>query len=178
MNMEEQIIEKDSVNSKLDELKQLQLIEDEDTQKDKFLTFRIGNEDYAIDIKYINEIISIQKITSVPNIKKYIKGIINLRGNIIPVIDVRLRFHIDEKEYTDKTCIVVTSINNVHVGLIVDEVSEVLSIPEDKISPPPQTNKGAKSRYIQGIGKDGQKVKVMINLFKLLYDEEKPVMEN
>ena len=159
MNMEEQIIEKDSVNSKLDELKQLQLIEDEDTQKDKFLTFRIGNEDYAIDIKYI-------------------KGIINLRGNIIPVIDVRLRFHIDEKEYTDKTCIVVTSINNVHVGLIVDEVSEVLSIPEDKISPPPQTNKGAKSRYIQGIGKDGQKVKVMINLFKLLYDEEKPVMEN
>ncbi len=147
--------------------------EEEDTQKDKYLTFHIGTEDYAVDIKYVNEIISIQNITPVPNIKKFIKGIINLRGNIIPVIDVRLRFGINEKEYTETTCIIVTNINSVQVGLIVDEVSEVLNIPEDKISPPPQTNKGAKSRFIQGIGRIGKKVKVMLNLYKLLYDEEK-----
>lgn len=175
--MEDQNIETKTASKNMEDIKRAMFLEDEDTQKDKFLTFHIGNEDYAIDIKFVNEIISIQKITPVPNIKKFIKGIINLRGNIIPVIDVRLRFRIPEIEYTDKTCIIVTNINNIQVGLIVDEVSEVLTIPEDRISQPPQTNKGAKSRYIQGIGRIGKKVKVMLNLSKLLYDEEKIVIE-
>ena len=122
------------------------LNDDEDTQKDKYLSFKIGNEEYAIEIKYVIEIIGIQKITSVPNIKKFIKGIINLRGNIIPVIDVRMRFKMDTIDYDDRTCIVVIDADNVSIGLIVDEVLEVLNIDESRISPPPQTNKGAQSK--------------------------------
>jgi purine-binding chemotaxis protein CheW len=144
---------------------------DEDTQKDKFLTFFIANEIYAVDVKYVIEIIGIQKITFVPNIKNYIKGIINLRGNITPVVDVRLRFQMNEIEYNDRTCIIVLHYNTSSVGLIVDEVSEVLNIPSTVVSLPPQTSKGTQSRFIQGIGKLGDDMKIILNIHKLLYDD-------
>ncbi len=147
------------------------LQEDEDTQKDKYLTFRIADEDYAIEIRYVNEIIGIQKATSVPMLKSYIKGIINLRGIIVPVIEVRNRFRMESIEYNERTCIVVITVGNVSVGLIVDEVEEVMNIPEGAISPPPQTNKGSHSRYIQGIGRVGEVVKIILDIQKLLYDE-------
>lgn len=160
----------------LDEINEMLLEEDEDTQKDKYLTFHIDNEEHAIEIKYVNEIISIQKITAVPNVKKFIKGIINLRGNIIPVVGVRKRFNLEEIDFDEKTCIIVTNHNENAVGLIVDEVAEVLSIPEDAVAPAPQTKKGSHSRFIQGIGKVGDEVKIILNIEKLLYDtDEKKV---
>ena len=154
------------------------LQEDEDTQKDKYLTFRIADEDYAIEIRYVNEIIGIQKATSVPMLKSYIKGIINLRGIIVPVIEVRNRFRMESIEYNERTCIVVITVGNVSVGLIVDEVEEVMNIPEGAISPPPQTNKGSHSRYIQGIGRVGEVVKIILDIQKLLYDEHEMKKEN
>ena len=154
------------------------LQEDEDTQKDKYLTFRIADEDYAIEIRYVNEIIGIQKATSVPMLKSYIKGIINLRGIIVPVIAVRNRFRMESIEYNERTCIVVITVGNVSVGLIVDEVEEVMNIPEGAISPPPQTNKGSHSRYIQGIGRVGEVVKIILDIQKLLYDEHEMKKEN
>ncbi len=147
--------------------------DEEDTQKDKYLSFRIADEFYAIEIRYVKEIFGIQKITSVPNVREYIKGIINLRGIIIPIVDVRLRFKLTETEYDEKTCIIVVNYNETPIGLIVDEVSEVLNLPESKIKPPPQTNKGSKSRFIAGIGKDGEEVKMILNLGKFLYDDVK-----
>jgi purine-binding chemotaxis protein CheW len=144
---------------------------DEDTQKDKYLIFIINEEFYAIDIKYVTEIIGIQKITEVPNIKKFIKGIINLRGNITPVINIRSRFNIPEIEFTERTCIIVVSFLNFMVGLIVDEVSEVLNISQDKISPAPHTNKGSKSRFIDCIGKIENKITIILDLNNLLYDQ-------
>ncbi len=144
---------------------------EEDTQKGKFLTFAIGNENYGIEICYVTEIIGIQAITEVPELTDYIKGIINLRGKIIPVMDVRLRFKKQSKEYTDRTCIIVIDIRDISIGLIVDTVAEVLSISDDNIVSPPQLNKGVQNGFIKAIGKDGDSVTLILDCNKLLSDD-------
>ncbi len=93
--------------------------EDDDTQKDKYLTFRLDVEDYGIEILHVKEIISIQKITDVPDLPDFVKGVINLRGQVIPTIDLRLRFGISPKEYDERTCIIITHMNDIPVGVIV-----------------------------------------------------------
>lgn len=149
----------------------------EDTQKDKFLTFALGDQSYGIDIKYVTEIIGIQSITEVPELPNYICGIINLRGKIIPVMDVRLRFKKPFRTYNDRTCIIVVDIYNISVGLIVDLVSEVLTIPEADIVPPPDINKGT-HRFIRGIGKVNQEVKLILDCDKLLNEDELEQLED
>jgi purine-binding chemotaxis protein CheW len=144
----------------------------EDTQKGKFLTFSIGREDYGIEIKFVTEIIGIQDITEVPELPDYVKGIINLRGKIIPVIDVRIRFKKEPKEYNDRTCIVVIDIKETFVGLIVDNVAEVINIEDSNIVPPPDIKTGFHNKYVKGIGKVGSEVKLLLNCDKLLNDDE------
>ncbi|MFP4369280.1 MAG: chemotaxis protein CheW [Candidatus Kapaibacterium sp.] len=144
--------------------------QNEDTLADRYLTFRLGNEEYALEIRYVIEILGIQKITEVPNIPKFIKGIINLRGMIHPVIDVRKRFGLKPEEYDERTCIIVIRFDNsASIGLIVDEVSEVVTIRKEQISPPPQTKKGSQSKYISGIGRMEEGVKFILDIDKLLY---------
>ena len=143
----------------------------EDTQKGKFLTFCMGNDFYGIEIKFVTEIIGMQPITEIPEMPEYIKGIINLRGKIIPVMDVRLRFRKPFREYNDRTCIVVIDINEVSVGLIVDSVSEVMSIPDEEIVAPPSMSKEG-NKYIKGIGKVGTDVKLLLDSDKLLNDTD------
>jgi len=126
---------------------------EEDTQKGKYLTFLLGKEAYAIEIKFVTEIIGIQPITEVPELPVYVKGIINLRGKIIPVMDVRLRFKKKPVDYNDRTCVIVIDVLNISVGLIVDNVSEVLSISDENIVPPPEMNRGSENKYIKAIGK-------------------------
>jgi purine-binding chemotaxis protein CheW len=145
---------------------------EEDTLKGKFLTFALGKEEYGIEIRYVTEIIGIQVITEVPELPEYVKGIINLRGKIIPVIDVRLRFSKEARDYNDRTCIIVIEIKDVYVGLIVDTVAEVISIAEQEIVPPPQVNNGGHHKYIEGIGKVGSSVKLLLDCYKLLSDYE------
>lgn len=144
--------------------------DDEDTQKDKFLTFHLAGEDYGIAIAHVTEIIGIQKITEVPDMPDFVIGVINLRGNVIPVMDVRLRFGVEEKKYDERTCIIVVEINNTSVGLVVDKVNEVVDIPEDQIEPAPKTGKSTSSRFIQGMGKIGDDVKILLKVDKLLFD--------
>jgi purine-binding chemotaxis protein CheW len=144
----------------------------EDTQKGKFLTFSVGREAYGIEIKFVTEIIGIQDITEVPELPDYVKGIINLRGKIIPVIDVRLRFKKEPKEYNDRTCIVVIDIKQTSVGLIVDNVAEVINIEDSNIVPPPDIKTGFHNRYIRGIGKVENQVKLLLDCDKLLNDDE------
>ena len=148
------------------------LYDDEDTQKDKYLTFHLAGEDYGLDIAFVTEIIGIQKITEVPDMPDFVKGVINLRGKVIPVMDVRLRFHLQERGYDERTCIVVVDINETAVGLVVDQVNEVADIPEEDIEPPPRTTKNASSRYLKGMGKVDNKVRILLNVETLLYDEE------
>ena len=145
---------------------------DEDTQKNRFLTFSISKESYGIEIRYVTEIIGIQAITEMPELPEYVNGIINLRGNIIPVMDVRLRFKKEPKEYNDRTCVIVIDIGNLSIGLIVDTVSEVITIPEEGIVEPPNINKGFSNRYIKNIGKVGNEVKLLLDCDKLLTNDE------
>lgn len=151
---------------------QVNMTEEEDTQKGRYLIFSIDDESYGIEIQYVTEIIGIQAITEVPELPDYVKGIINLRGNIIPVMDVRLRFRKEAKEYNDRTCIVVVDVMGMPVGLIVDSVSEVITINESDISELPQMNQGNHNRYIKNIGKVGNDVRLLLDCEKLLTDED------
>jgi purine-binding chemotaxis protein CheW len=144
---------------------------EEDTQRGKFLTFSLGNESYGIEIRYVTEIIGIQPITEVPELPDYIRGIINLRGKIIPVMDVRLRFKKPGLDYNDRTCVIVIEIKDVSIGLIVDSVSEVLPISETSIVAPPDIGRNG-NRYLKGIGKVGNNVKLILDCRMLLNEEE------
>lgn len=147
-------------------------LEKEDTQKGRYLTFALGKETYGIEIRYVTEIIGIQAITQLPELSEYIRGIINLRGKIIPVMDVRLRFKKEFQEYNDRTCIIVVNISDLSIGLIVDSVSEVLSIDDQNIVEPPKMNKKYQNRYLQNIGKVGNDVKLLLDCTKMLAEDE------
>lgn len=143
----------------------------EDTRDGKYLTFSLDRETYGIEIRYVIEIVGIQSITKIPEVPEYIKGIINLRGKIIPVMDARLRFSMVQKEYNDRTCIIVIEINDKSMGLIVDMVSEVIAIPEGSIIEPP-TMDTENSGYVKNIGKVGNEVRLLLDCEKLLFDAQ------
>ncbi len=145
--------------------------QEEDTLKGKYLIFSMENELYGIEIRYITEIIGIQPITVVPEMPQYVKGITNLRGKIIPVMDARLRFKKAGREYDDRTCIIVLDANDISTGLIVDSVSEVIVIADEDIAPPPDINKGG-LKYIKGIGKADGNVKLLLDCQRILTDDE------
>jgi purine-binding chemotaxis protein CheW len=148
-----------------------EVLEEEDTQKDRYLTFALSEEYYGIEIRHVTEIIGLQPITKVPELPEYICGIINLRGKIIPVMDVRIRFKKPYREYNDRTCVIVIELMNTSIGLIVDSVEEVLTIPETEVVVPSGTNI-MNNRYIKGIGKVGDEVKLIMDCDKLLNTDE------
>ncbi len=145
-----------------------------DEKKSKYMTFKSGNEYFGIKIQYVNEIIQIQAITKVPETENYIKGLINLRGKIIPVIDVRLRFGQEAFEYNDRTCIIVLQVNSTMVGLIVEKIADVVEIKDNDILPPPTISRTdqVNRKYIYGIGKVGDTVKLLLDPDKLLSDTD------
>ena len=145
-----------------------------DTQKGKYVTFKSGNEYFGLKIQYVNEIIVFQEITKIPESEDYIKGLINLRGKIIPVIDVRMRIKQEPFEYTDRTCIIVVNVKNIVVGLIVEKIAEVVEIQDENIIPSPSVGKADKSqnKYVYAIGKVGDKVNLLLDPDRLLNDEE------
>ncbi len=155
----------------MDKTADLAVLEEEDTQKGRYLTFALSNELYGIEIKYVTEIIGLQPITVVPELPEYLRGIINLRGKIIPIMDVRLRFKKQFREYNDRTCVIVIDIMNSVMGLIVDSVEEVISIPDTEIVVPTE-NHMVSNRYIKGIGKVGSEVKLLLDCSRLLNSDE------
>ena len=136
--------------------------------KEKYLSFEVKENDYAIQIKYVDDIIGFQEITEVPDMPDYFRGIINLRGQIIPIIDVRGRFQIETIEYHARTCIIVVSLNETTVGLVVDEVHEVLDISENEIQP---TSSKENKSFINALAKVNGEVKLLIELEKMLDKE-------
>lgn len=149
---------------------------EEDTQKGKYLTFVLGNESYGIGIEYVTEIIGILPITEVPELPVFIRGIVNLRGRIIPVMDMRLRFKKDFVDYNERTCIIVVDIKENSVGLIVDSVSEVTNISDENIVDQPMLSSGLTNQYIKSIGKVGTEVKLLLDCDKLLTHHEMDVL--
>ena len=152
---------------------------DNDAQKDKYVTFKSGSEYFGIKIEYVNEIIVYQEITEIPETEDYIKGLINLRGKIIPVVDARIRFRQEPFEYNDRTCIIVLNVKNLVVGLIVEKIAEVVEITEGNIVPNPKIGKADKSqnKYVYGIGRVVDKVKLLLDPEKLLNDEDTALLE-
>ena len=152
---------------------------DNDAQKDKYVTFKSGSEYFGIKIEYVNEIIVYQEITEIPETEDYIKGLINLRGKIIPVVDARIRLRQEPFEYNDRTCIIVLNVKNLVVGLIVEKIAEVVEITEGNIVPNPKIGKADKSqnKYVYGIGRVGDKVKLLLDPEKLLNDEDTALLE-
>jgi len=153
--------------------------DERDAQRGKYMTFKSGNEYFGLKIQYVNEIIQFQAITAIPETADYIKGLINLRGKIIPVIDISLRFKQKPFEYDDRTCIIVINVQSTVVGLIIEKIAEVVEIREENILPPPSIGKADKiqNKYVYGIGKVGDSVKLLLDPEKLLNDEDMSVLE-
>ena len=138
----------------------------EDVMKGKYLTFLVGEVGYGIEISYVVEIISVQEITLVPHTHRYVKGIINLRGTVVPVIDMGMRFGQGEIEYTDKTCIIVLSMDEMSVGILVDRVQDVSNIDDESIQDPPKTTGNAiRNNFIKAVGISAGEVKQLIDVF-------------
>lgn len=145
----------------------------EDGMHGKYLIFRAGDGSYGIEIKYVDDIIGVQAITEVPHTHTYVKGIINLRGTIVPVMDIKFRFGDSETEFTSRTCIIVLSMDNMNLGLIVDEVQEVILIDDENIQEPPKLgNQGIKDDYVKNIGLVGEGVKQLLYIHKIFEEEE------
>ena len=144
----------------------------EDIRHGKYMTFQVGMDFFGIELKYVNEIIQMQPVTPIPEVEHFIKGLINLRGKIIPVIDVADRFGKESFVYNDRTCVIVIEVKGIEVGLIIENIAEVVSIDAENILPPPTVGHGsAQSKFIHGIGKIGDDVKLLLDPVKLLSDD-------
>lgn len=142
----------------------------------KYLTFSLGDEEYGIGILQVKEIIGMMSITSVPRTPNFVKGVINLRGKVIPVVDLRLRFSMKEAEYTERTCIIVVEIigntGEFVIGIVVDSVSEVLNINGDEIEPAPAFGAKLNTEYILGMAKLESGVKILLEIDRVLSTDE------
>ena len=153
---------------------------DENARQDagliQLVTFSIGDEEFGVDILRVQEIIRMMDITKVPKAPDFVEGVINLRGNVIPIIDLRKRFGMEARERDKHTRTIVIEINNMIVGFIVDAVSEVLRIPSDTVEPPPPVVSGLESEYISGVGKLEDRLLILLDLDRLLSSEEVDVL--
>ncbi len=144
----------------------------------KYLTFLLGREEFAIRVLKVREIMGIQDITAVPQTPGYVKGVINLRGKVIPVVDLRLKFCLPEMEYTQRTCIIVVQVQSggvsMHTGIVVDEVSEVLNLAAGDIEDTPDFGEGSGSAtsYLLGMAKVKGKVKILLDIDRVLSSQE------
>jgi purine-binding chemotaxis protein CheW len=140
----------------------------------QLVSFKIGNEEFGVNILQVQEINRPTQITHVPNIPDFIEGVINLRGKIVPVVNLRKKFGLGEKEYDKNTRVIVVELNNKIVGFIVDSVSEVLRISKKVVEPPPELiSSGIDSEYITGIAKLDDRLLILLDLEKVLSAEEK-----
>jgi len=148
----------------------------QDAELIQLVTFSIGEEGFGVDILKVQEIIRTMEITRVPKAPDFVEGVINLRGNVIPIIDLRKRFGLETRAHDKHTRIIVIEINNMIVGFVVDSVSEVLRIPANTVEPPPPVVAGLESEYISGVGKLEDRLLILLDLDRLLSGEEKDVL--
>jgi len=147
----------------------------------KYLTFRLAEEDYGIPLLQVKEIIGMMPVTAVPQTPEHVKGVINLRGQVIPVSDLRLRFGIEAIDYNDRTCIIVVDIQGTEtttrMGVIVDAVSEVLNVREDEIKPAPSFGAQVSTDYILGMANMDETVKILLDIDRVFDPQDIAIME-
>lgn len=152
-----------------------------EAQAGKHLTFVLNKEEYGIPINRVKEIIGMMDITSIPRTPKFIKGVVNLRGKIIPLMDLRLKLDMGEQEYTERTCIIVVELNfegvQRQMGIVVDTVSEVVNIQANELEPPPQYGTQVEGDFLIGIGKVKGKVILLLDIQRVLNPEEMKLLK-
>jgi purine-binding chemotaxis protein CheW len=144
----------------------------------QLVTFKLGSEEFGVDILKVQEIIKMMNVTKIPNAPAFIEGVINLRGKIIPIVDLRKRLGFKDQEFDKSTRVIVVELDGLVLGFIVDSVSEVLRIPEDTIEPPPSMVAGIESEYIEGVGKLDDRLLILLELKKIFSSPEKKDIEN
>ncbi len=148
-----------------------------DAESSKFLTFQLQNEEYGLEILKVREIMGLMEITTVPQTPDYVRGVINLRGQVIPVVDLRLKFGMKKGEDDKRTCIIVVDVNGVMMGIVVDTVSEVMDIDAESIEETPSFGTKLNTDYILGMGKVQGKVKILLDIDKVLTSEELVILD-
>jgi purine-binding chemotaxis protein CheW len=138
----------------------------------KFLTFALADEEYGLPILTVREIVGMLDITAVPQTPPFMRGVVNLRGKVIPIIDLRIRFGFPEREYDSENCIIVVEVADLLIGIIVDAVREVLSIPSSSIEPPPAFGRGVSTEYILGLGKAKDRIIILLKIESVLSIDE------
>ncbi len=144
----------------------------------KYLTFILAEEEYGLEILKVREIIGIMDVTPVPRTPEFVKGVINLRGKVIPVVDLRLKFGMEEIERTEETCIIVVDVRGIEMGIVVDKVSEVLDIPGKDIEDSPSFGTNVNTEYILGMGKANDKVTILLDIAKVISNEDLEAISN
>lgn len=146
--------------------------ESEDSLDNKYLIFSLEDRDYGISVSYVTEIIGMQKISEIPEVPHYIRGVTSLRNRVIPILDIRKRFHMEEKEDGDRTCLVILQIRETPLALVVDNVREVIMIPLEDLEEAPMFGEDPSGRFISSLAKVNNRVKILIDVEKLLKEEE------
>lgn len=147
------------------------------TEEIKVIVFRLKNEEYGVDVNQVRSIERMEHITRVPNTPAFVKGVINLRGVVVPIIDLRNRFGIENQEYDDATRIIIVNVDEMEVGLIVDAANDVIDIPVSAIEPPPKVVGGVEAIYLRGVAKLSNHLLILLNLDKVLNPDEVKELE-
>lgn len=142
------------------------------TRAGKYLTFFLGGEEYGLEILKVREIIGIMDITAVPRTPSFVKGVINLRGKVIPVVDLRAKFNMETAARTEETCIIVVDVGDVEMGVMVDKVSEVLNIAAENIEDAPSFGVDVDTNFILGMGKSNGKVTILLDISRVLTGQD------
>jgi purine-binding chemotaxis protein CheW len=148
-----------------------------DTDPQEFLTFTLGKEEYGIEILKVQEIRSYEVVTTIANAPEFIKGVVNLRGTIVPIVDMRIKFNLGEVDYTQFTVVIILNVAGRVVGMVVDSVSDVISLGAAQIRPPPNFSSTFDVRYITGLGTVDQRMLILVDIEKLMTGSDMGLMD-
>lgn len=143
----------------------------------EFLTFTLGSEEYGMDILKVQEIRGYDAVTTIANTPEFIKGVINLRGTIVPIVDLRIKFHLGTVEYNQLTVVIILNLGQRVVGIVVDSVSDVLALTPEQIRPAPDLSAGLDTRYLTGLGTVGDRMLILVDIEKLMTSNEMALMD-
>ena len=143
----------------------------------EFLTFTLGAEEYGIDILKVQEIRGYDAVTTIANTPDFIKGVINLRGTIVPIVDLRIKFHLGNVEYNQLTVVIILNLGHRVVGIVVDSVSDVLALTPEQIRPAPELSAGLDTRYLTGLGTVGERMLILVDIERLMSSNEMALMD-
>lgn len=152
-------------------------LEEEELLTDKYLSFALGERQFAVPVASVIEMVAFQHFTELPEMPDFVIGVMNLRGRIIPLFDLRIRFALNNVEYTERTCVIIAEVQGKLVGLVVDAILDVEYIPEDQVRPAPNFEGDSVSEFVDGIGKSKDEVRILLNLVDLLRKLEKRDLE-